>query len=112
LPNKLIGVVGEHAFPIESIKLSRDGKYLGSCSHDNTVKFWCMEGVLDKTEGEDDGGKESDSDSDNDNENENEIDENKIENGKEEVESRQKSTMEIEKPSRMRANKKDFFKDL
>jgi len=40
-PNKLLGVIGEHEeFPIERIRLSRENKYLGSCSHDNTVKFW------------------------------------------------------------------------
>ena len=40
-PNKMLGIVGEHQdFPIEKIKLSRDKKYLASCSHDQTVKFW------------------------------------------------------------------------
>ncbi|KAK3735914.1 hypothetical protein QZH41_009151 [Actinostola sp. cb2023] len=41
LPNRLIGPIGEHAdFPIERIRLSRDGNLLASCSHDQTVKFW------------------------------------------------------------------------
>eukprot|EP00741_Cyanophora_paradoxa_P004151 tig00000769_g4032.t1 len=40
-PNKLLGVVGEHGeFPIERVALSGDKRVLGSCSHDNTVKFW------------------------------------------------------------------------
>jgi len=41
LPNKLIGVIGEHEdFPIERLKISRDSKILASSSHDNKVKFW------------------------------------------------------------------------
>jgi len=41
LPNRLLGVVGEHEnYPIERLKLSRDSNMLASCSHDNTVKFW------------------------------------------------------------------------
>eukprot|EP01126_Amoeba_proteus_P059678 TRINITY_DN7815_c0_g1_i20.p1 TRINITY_DN7815_c0_g1~~TRINITY_DN7815_c0_g1_i20.p1 ORF type:complete len:194 (-),score=52.39 TRINITY_DN7815_c0_g1_i20:286-867(-) len=40
-PNKFLGVIGEHEdFPVERIALSRDTKFLGSCSHDNIVKFW------------------------------------------------------------------------
>ncbi|KAK9688494.1 WD domain repeat-containing protein 55 [Basidiobolus ranarum] len=40
-PNKLLGVVGEHDdFPVEQIRLSHDNQYMGSCAHDQTVKFW------------------------------------------------------------------------
>ena len=40
-PNQFLGVIGEHEdFPIERLAYSRDKKYLASCSHDNTVKFW------------------------------------------------------------------------
>ncbi len=41
-PNRLLGVLGEHEedFPIERLALSRDRRYLASCSHDQTVKFW------------------------------------------------------------------------
>jgi len=47
-PNKLLGVVGEHAdFPIERIKLCPNNKYLASCSHDDTVKFWNVEYLFD-----------------------------------------------------------------
>lgn len=36
--------MGEHAdFPIERIRLSRDGNLIASCSHDQTVKFWNIE---------------------------------------------------------------------
>jgi len=53
-PNKLLGVVGEHAdFPIERIKLSPNNKYVASCSHDDTVKFWNVEYLFDP-EGSDD----------------------------------------------------------
>lgn len=41
LPNKMIGVIGEHAdFPVERLAFSRDRNILGSASHDNTVKLW------------------------------------------------------------------------
>ncbi|XP_031551133.1 WD repeat-containing protein 55-like [Actinia tenebrosa] len=44
LPNRLLGPVGEHAdFPIERIRLSRDGNLIASCSHDQSVKFWNIE---------------------------------------------------------------------
>ena len=40
-PNQLLGVIGSHNnFPIEKLTLSREGRYLGSCSHDRTVRFW------------------------------------------------------------------------
>jgi hypothetical protein len=39
LPNKMIGVIGEHAeYPIERLAFSHDRTTLGSASHDNTVK--------------------------------------------------------------------------
>uniref|UniRef100_T1IPJ2 WD repeat-containing protein 55 homolog n=1 Tax=Strigamia maritima TaxID=126957 RepID=T1IPJ2_STRMM len=41
LPNRVIGIVGEHEdFPIESLSLSKDKKLLASCSQDETIKFW------------------------------------------------------------------------
>lgn len=41
-PNKLLGVLGEHddEFPIEQLALSRDQRFIASCSHDQTVRFW------------------------------------------------------------------------
>ncbi|KYQ94247.1 WD40 repeat-containing protein [Tieghemostelium lacteum] len=40
-PKKLLGVVGEHSnFPLETMAVSRDKRYLGSISHDLTLKFW------------------------------------------------------------------------
>lgn len=50
-PNRLLGVIGEHPdFPIERIKLSRDNRFLASCSHDLTVKFWNMEEIFESDE--------------------------------------------------------------
>ncbi|KAI8871639.1 WD40 repeat-like protein [Ramicandelaber brevisporus] len=41
LPNKLLGVIGEHGdFPIEQLRIDHSRKVLASCSHDNTVRFW------------------------------------------------------------------------
>ncbi|GAM26735.1 hypothetical protein SAMD00019534_099100, partial [Acytostelium subglobosum LB1] len=40
-PRKLLGVIGEHSnFPVERIAITRDNKYLGSISHDLSLKFW------------------------------------------------------------------------
>eukprot|EP00123_Amoebidium_parasiticum_P020460 comp50296_c0_seq1/m.47636 comp50296_c0_seq1/g.47636 ORF comp50296_c0_seq1/g.47636 comp50296_c0_seq1/m.47636 type:complete len:349 (-) comp50296_c0_seq1:241-1287(-) len=63
-PNKLLGVVGEHQdFPIERIRLSHDKHYLGSCSHDKTVKFWDVSSLVsEKADGEDDEMEDVDSD--------------------------------------------------
>ncbi|EWM29902.1 transducin wd-40 repeat-containing protein [Nannochloropsis gaditana] len=41
LPNRLLGVVGTHdAFPVEGMRLSRDGEVLVSVAHDSCVRFW------------------------------------------------------------------------
>ncbi|XP_060084294.1 WD repeat-containing protein 55-like [Ylistrum balloti] len=41
LPNRFLGVVGDHDnFPVENLSLSHDGNLLASCSHDQTIKFW------------------------------------------------------------------------
>lgn len=41
LPNRFVGTVGEHDdFPVERMRLSRDGDILASCSHDQSIKFW------------------------------------------------------------------------
>ena len=43
-PDALVGVLGQHEnFPIECIHLSHDKKFLASCSHDNSVKFWSLD---------------------------------------------------------------------
>ncbi|XP_041360026.1 WD repeat-containing protein 55-like isoform X2 [Gigantopelta aegis] len=49
LPNRFIGVVGEHdGFPVESLSLSHDRQFIASCSHDQRVKFWSI-GELEHT---------------------------------------------------------------
>ena len=48
LPNRILGTVGEHSggFPVESLSLSHCGRWLASCSHDQTVKFSDVREVL------------------------------------------------------------------
>ncbi|XP_072256786.1 WD repeat-containing protein 55 [Pyxicephalus adspersus] len=46
LPNRVIGTVGQHpGEPIEQLAKSHDGKYLGSCGHDQKVKFWDISSI-------------------------------------------------------------------
>ncbi|KAL0212478.1 hypothetical protein RCL1_006104 [Eukaryota sp. TZLM3-RCL] len=58
LPNKLLGVIGEHGqFPIEQMSLSFDKSVLASCSHDNTVKLWDLS-IFNGEDEETNGGEE------------------------------------------------------
>jgi len=44
LPNKLLGVLGEHEdYPVEVLTINHDNKYMASCSHEDIVKFWNIE---------------------------------------------------------------------
>ncbi|OZJ04549.1 hypothetical protein BZG36_02694 [Bifiguratus adelaidae] len=54
LPNKLLGIIGDHGedFPIERIHLSHDKKYLGSCSHDQSVRLWDVQWLFDEDDDE------------------------------------------------------------
>ncbi|KAJ3300657.1 WD domain repeat-containing protein 55 [Borealophlyctis nickersoniae] len=46
MPNRLVGVCGEHGeMPVERIRLSRDGEWVGSCGHDQMVRFWSVDGI-------------------------------------------------------------------
>jgi ATP-dependent RNA helicase DOB1 len=56
LPNKLLGVVGEHAddLPVERLALSVDRRLLVSISHDSTAKLWDMSMLLEEPDDEDD----------------------------------------------------------
>ncbi|KAH9508247.1 WD domain repeat-containing protein 55 [Bulinus truncatus] len=42
LPNRVLGVVGQHSgnFPIEALSMTADRIFIASCSHDQLVKFW------------------------------------------------------------------------
>jgi len=54
LPNKMLGIIGEHGeFPVEKIRLSRENYFLGSCSHDNTVKFWAVKYLFEENKNND-----------------------------------------------------------
>jgi len=92
-PNKLLGIVGSHEeFPIEKIKLSRDKKFLGSASHDNTLKFWNIEYLF-----EDQDNEEEDSD-------------------KEDMETEEMETEKVPPPTKknkkQRGKEENFFQDL
>eukprot|EP01035_Chromulina_nebulosa_P018101 gene18101-23752_t len=40
-PNKILGVIGDQEeFPVEGIKMNRDGRLLSSYSHDDIIRFW------------------------------------------------------------------------
>jgi len=88
-PNKLLGVIGEHQdFPIERIQVCNQRKYLASCSHDETVKFWNVAYLFNDTVDEDLGVEAIDSENENKNEDE------EIENKKEEEEEEDESENE------------------
>ena len=43
LPNKMLGLVGEHSdMPVERMDLSADRSTLASASHDHTIKLWSV----------------------------------------------------------------------
>uniref|UniRef100_A0A1D1YF39 WD repeat-containing protein 55 n=1 Tax=Anthurium amnicola TaxID=1678845 RepID=A0A1D1YF39_9ARAE len=48
LPNRIIQPIAEHSeCPIEVLAFSHDKKFLGSISHDQMLKLWDLEGLLD-----------------------------------------------------------------
>lgn len=48
LPNKLVGIVGNHdEYPVERLSLSPDKLTLASASHDDTVKLWDLTALQD-----------------------------------------------------------------
>lgn len=56
LPNKLLGVVGDHnEFPIERLSLSADRALLASASHDNSVKLWDLAYLREEGSGDEEG---------------------------------------------------------
>eukprot|EP00891_Asterochloris_glomerata_P008612 jgi/Astpho2/8612/e_gw1.00126.35.1_t len=53
LPNRMLGVVGEHdAYPVERLSLSHDRRQLVSASHDNTLMLWDLGFLLDAEDDE------------------------------------------------------------
>lgn len=68
LPNRIIQPIAEHSeYAIERLAFSHDKKYLGSISHDNTLKLWDMDDLLRgpaNTRNSDAAVADSDSDSD------------------------------------------------
>ncbi|KAK4789431.1 hypothetical protein SAY86_016735 [Trapa natans] len=47
LPNKIIRPLAEHSeYPVEGLAFSHDRKYLGSISHDQTLKLWDLDELL------------------------------------------------------------------
>jgi WD40 repeat protein len=47
LPNKIIQPIAEHSeYPVERLALSHDRKFLGSISHDQTLKLWDLDELL------------------------------------------------------------------
>jgi|TARA_B110000259_G_scaffold118913_1_gene135226 WD40 repeat protein len=81
LPNKMLGVVGEHGdMPVERMALSCDRSALATASHDSTIKLWDVkylweEGSRSRMAGDEDDARAelgdaavSDSDSDSDSE--------------------------------------------
>ncbi|CAH9120154.1 unnamed protein product [Cuscuta epithymum] len=47
LPNRVIQPIAEHSeYPVEGLAFSYDKKYLGSISHDQTLKLWDLDEIL------------------------------------------------------------------
>ncbi|CAA7019058.1 unnamed protein product [Microthlaspi erraticum] len=72
LPNRIIQPIGSHEFPIEDLALSHDKRFLGSTAHDNMLKLWDLEAIIQGSSGNlgnapvPAADKDSDSDDDND----------------------------------------------
>jgi hypothetical protein len=61
----VVGVIATHEeYPIERIKLDRNGKWLGSVSHDDCIKLTDVEDLFEDSDGED--GEDQDEDMDED----------------------------------------------
>eukprot|EP00897_Mesotaenium_endlicherianum_P002095 jgi/Mesen1/1913/ME000143S00957 len=61
LPNKMLGIVGEHAdYPIERLAFSHDRKTLASASHDKTLKLWNVAYLTEDANSDDDNNDDAD----------------------------------------------------
>lgn len=54
IPNKMIGIVGEHDddMSVQRLAIDYNKSFLGSCSDDNTVKFWNIKFLFDDADSE------------------------------------------------------------
>ncbi|KAL6494680.1 WD domain repeat-containing protein 55 [Orobanche gracilis] len=51
LPNRIIQPIAEHSeYPVERLAFSHDRKFLGSISHDRTLKLWDLDDLLQGSE--------------------------------------------------------------
>ncbi|XP_042061134.1 WD repeat-containing protein 55-like [Salvia splendens] len=51
LPNRIIQPIAEHSeYPVEGLAFSHDKKFLGSISHDQTLKLWDLDELLQGSE--------------------------------------------------------------
>ncbi|KAJ3305207.1 WD domain repeat-containing protein 55 [Blyttiomyces sp. JEL0837] len=69
LPNKLVGVLSDHNSdsPIERLGITCEGRFLGSCAHDNAIRFWKVDGDVEEEpdrDAEDEEDEEDDNDDD------------------------------------------------
>jgi WD40 repeat protein len=63
-PNRILGIIGDHEdFPVEGMQKDREGKFLGSYSHDDVLRFWDISMFIGD---EDDDDNQIDSESDGD----------------------------------------------
>lgn len=50
LPNRIIQPIAEHSeYPVERLAFSHDKKFLGSISHDNMLKLWDLDDLLQRS---------------------------------------------------------------
>ncbi|WVQ94264.1 hypothetical protein IAU59_001343 [Kwoniella sp. CBS 9459] len=69
LPHKFLGVIATHEdYPIERIKLDRNGKWLGSVSHDECLKLTDVSDLFEESDDDDDDMEEEDEEKDSDDE--------------------------------------------
>nr|GMD24691.1 WD repeat-containing protein 55 [Ipomoea batatas] len=67
LPNRVIQPIAEHSeYPVERLAFSYDKKFLGSISHDQTLKLWDLDEILTSSGDNTNQAAEADSDSDSD----------------------------------------------
>ncbi|KAB5588568.1 hypothetical protein CTheo_7993 [Ceratobasidium theobromae] len=90
LPNKLLGVIADHGtFPIERLRVDRNGAWLGSASHDDILKLTDIKDALIDSDDEESGGKDNSDDGDDDSVNGDGFDDNGVEDASENAEAKE-----------------------